>query len=56
MMFIQYIFFSWLGSTSHGFFKKNAFVAVRDNDKREIFEYVTLGKCDDIKIRMQVRY
>ena len=36
-------------------FSKNAFVAVRDNDKREKFENVTLGECDEIKIGMQVR-
>ena len=36
-------------------FSKNAFVAIGDNDKREKFENVTLGECDEIKIRMQVR-
>ena len=36
-------------------FSKNAFVAVGDNDKREKFENVTLGECDEIKIGMQVR-
>nr|POF15394.1 hypothetical protein CFP56_49105 [Quercus suber] len=35
-------------------FSKNAFVAVGDNDKRENFENVTLGKCDEIKTGMQV--
>ena len=34
-------------------FSKNAFVAVGDNDKREMFENVTLGECDEIKIGMQ---
>ena len=37
-------------------FSKNAFVAVGNNDKREKFENVTLGECDEIKIGMQVRY
>ena len=36
-------------------FSKNAFVAIGDNDKREKFENVTLGECDEIKIGMQVR-
>ena len=36
-------------------FSKTAFVIVRDNDKRENFENVTLGECDEIKIGMQVR-
>ena len=36
-------------------FSKNAFVAVGDNDKREMFENVTLGECDEIKIEMQVK-
>ncbi|KAF3965012.1 hypothetical protein CMV_010762 [Castanea mollissima] len=36
-------------------FSKNDFVAVGDNDKRESFENVTLGECDEIKIGMQVR-
>ena len=36
-------------------FSKNAFVAIGDNDKRENFENVTLGECDEFKIGMQVR-
>ncbi|KAL4603110.1 hypothetical protein ACB092_10G102300 [Castanea dentata] len=36
-------------------FSKNDFVAVGDNDKRESFENVTLGECDEIKIGMQVK-
>ena len=36
-------------------FSKNVFVVVGDNDKRENFENVTLGECDEIKIGMQVR-
>ena len=36
-------------------FSKNAFVAVGENDKREMFENVTLGECDEIKIGMQVK-
>ena len=36
-------------------FSKNAFVAVGDNDKREMFENLTLGECDEIKIEMQVK-
>ena len=36
-------------------FSKTAFVIVGDNDKRENFENVTLGECDEIKIGMQVR-
>lgn len=37
-------------------FSKNAFVAIGDNDKRENFENVTLGECDEFKIGMQVRF
>ena len=36
-------------------FLKNAFVVVGDNDKRENFENLTLCKCEEIKIGMQVR-
>ena len=36
-------------------FLKNAFVVVGDNDKRENFENLTLSKCEEIKIGMQVR-
>nr|POF02037.1 hypothetical protein CFP56_18162 [Quercus suber] len=34
-------------------FSKNTFVAVGDSDKRDEFENVTLGECDEIKIGMQ---